>query len=280
MDEFELKKLRKKKRKKFIDKIVLAFIFVLLAVLSFSLYKIAIWYQDNKENQKENDKAIEVADISENNNGTNINEPKNKFDPYWDFIKYPLISVNFDELKNKNSDTIGWIFMRSSNINYPVVQTNNNNFYLNHGFNKKYNDAGWVYMDYRNNPENFGKNTIIYAHSRLDRSMFGTLRNVVKRSWFEDKDNHVIKFSTPKENTLWMVFSAYTINAESYYLKTDFVDDKDYGKWLETIKTRSKFDYNTEINSNDKIMTLSSCYTTDGIRVAVHAKLIKSEKRE
>ena len=280
MDELEIKKLRRRKRKKFIDKLILSLIFILLAVLSFSLYKIALWHEDNQANKKENDKAIAAANIKENNKGTSVNEPKNKFDPYWDFIKYPLISVDFDELLNMNSDTVGWIFMRNSNINYPVVQTNNNNFYLNHDYSKKYNDAGWVYMDYRNNPDSFDKNTIIYAHSRVDRSMFGTLRNAVKRSWFEDKDNHVIKFSTPKENTLWMVFSSYTINAESYYLKTDFTDDKDYAKWLEKIRNRSKFDYNTEVNSNDKILTLSSCYTADGIRVAVHAKLIKVQERE
>ena len=280
MDELEIKKIKKRKRKKFFDKIVLAFIFMLLAVLCFSLYKIALWYEDNKANRETNDNAIKVADIREgDNNSKNINEPKNKFDPYWDFIKYPLMSVNFDELKKMNSDTVGWIFMRSSNINYPVVQTTNNSFYLNHDFNKKYNDAGWVYMDYRNNPEDFDKNTIIYAHSRVDRSMFGHLRNAVKRSWFEDKENHVVRLSTPKENTLWMIFSAYTINAESYYLTTDFRDDQDFSKWLNKIKTRSKFDYNTEVNSNDKILTLSSCYTADGIRVAVHAKLIKSEER-
>ena len=280
MDEIEIKKIRKRKRKKIVNAFITALIFVLLAVFCFSSYKIVLWYQDNQKNKKDNETAISAANIKEGDtNAMNINPPNNKFDPYWDFIKYPLVSVDFNELLKMNDDTVGWIFMRSSNINYPVVQTNDNNFYLNHGYDKKYNDAGWVYMDYRNNPTDFDKNTIIYAHSRVDRSMFGTLRNAVKKSWFDDKENHVIRFSTPKENTLWMVFSTYTIGAESYYLKTDFKDDNDYKNWINKMKLRSKFNYGVEVDEKDKIMTLSSCYTADGIRVAVHAKLIKSELR-
>ena len=53
---------------------------------------------------------------------------------------------------------------KRNQINYPFVQTSDNDYYLNHSFNKKYNDAGWVFMDYRNNASNFDKNTILYAH--------------------------------------------------------------------------------------------------------------------
>ena len=80
-------------------------------------------------------------------------------------------------------------------------------------------------MDYRNNAVDFDKNTIIYGHSRYDMSMFGTLRNVVKKSWFDNKDNHLIKLSTPTENTMWQVFSTYKIKAEDYYLQTDFLTE-------------------------------------------------------
>ena len=81
---------------------------------------------------------------------------------------YDLVNVNFDELKKKNSDTVGWIKVDNTNINYPVVKCSNNDFYLNHGFDEKWNDAGWIFMDYRNNPVNFDKNTVIYGHSRID----------------------------------------------------------------------------------------------------------------
>lgn len=88
-----------------------------------------------------------------------------------------MINVNFDDLKKTNSDVIGWLKVNGININYPFVQGKDNNYYLTHGFNKSYNDAGWIFFDYRNNNTN-NKNTIIYAHSILDKTMFESLRNV------------------------------------------------------------------------------------------------------
>jgi len=276
----ENKSITKKKKKRKLKKKVYVIILLLLIIIwVFSVYKIINWHLDNKEVEKQSEKAQDTTEVIESTNGEKVNPPENKFDPYWDFINIPLVSVDFEKLIKENNDTVGWIFVDSSNINYPVVQTNDNKFYLNHGFDKQYNDAGWVFMDYRNNSKTFEKNTIIYAHSRIDRSLFGTLRNATKQEWFDNKDNHIIKFSTPTENTMWMVFSSYTIEAEGYYLKTDFANDNEYQMWLDEMLKRSKFNYNTEVTTNDQILTLSSCYTADGIRVAVHAKLIKKEVR-
>lgn len=269
-----MKNSKKRKKNIFLSIILI----ILLIIFGFSIYKIIIWYNDNKKVDQLEEEINEKVEITEVE-GEEINPPEDKFDPYWDFIKMPLINVNFSELVKQNKDTVGWIFVDNSNINYPVVQTTNNEYYLWHSFDKEYTDAGWIFMDYRNNSKNFGRNTIIYGHSRIDRSLFGTLRNATKEEWFNNKNNHIIKFSTPYENTMWMVFSSYTIEAEGYYLKTDFEDDSDYLKWLYDMKKRSKFDYGTGVNANDKVLTLSSCYTADGIRVAVHAKLIKVEKR-
>ena len=263
--------------KKWITNII---IIILTIVCIFCLYKIVLWYIDNKNTKDLNNELLSLTNITESNNGKKVNKPKSKFDPYWDYINYSLIDVDFSNLLKKNPDTVGWINMKSSNINYPVVQGNNNSFYLTHSFNKSYNDAGWVFMDYRNNPKDFDNNTVIYAHSRIDRSMFGTLRNATTKKWFNKKDNHIIRFSTPTENTLWLVFSSYNIDNETYYIKTDFNDSNDYLKWLNTMKNRSAFDYKTEVNENDKVLTLSSCYNSSGsIKTAIHAKLIKIEER-
>ncbi len=115
-----------------------------------------------------------------------------------------LIDVDFSKLKEKNSDTIAWIKVNGTNINYPIVKTTDNDYYLNHSFDKTYNDAGWIFMDYRNTLNN-DKNTIIYGHGRLDKTMFGTLRNILKSSWLNNTNNYVIKMSNDKENTLWQV---------------------------------------------------------------------------
>lgn len=273
------KPVQKKKQKKLKKWVYVVVLIILIIIWLTSLYKIINWHLDNKEVEKQTEELNETTEVQEIDEGEIVTPPKNQFDPYWDFIKMPLVSVDFEKLINENNDTVGWIFVDNSNINYPVVQTTDNKFYLTHDFNKEYNDAGWIYMDYRNNNEQFDKNTIIYGHSRLDKSLFGTLRNATTEEWFNNKDNHIIKFSTPYENTMWMVFSTYTIKAEGYYLKTDFENDSEYKIWLDEMEKRSKFNYNTEVTTDNQVLTLSSCYTTDGVRVVVHAKLIKKEVR-
>ncbi len=278
-------KKRIKKRIKNIKKITnfltIVAIFLFVVIIAISGYEILKWNDDNKKIEEQANEIIENTDISlveDNENTEIINEPEDEFDPYWDYIKIPLINVDFDSLLETNQDTVGWIQVSGTNINYPVVQAGNNDYYLDHAFDESWNDAGWIFMDYRNDPDNFDENTIIYGHSRYDKSMFGSLRNIVNNDWYQNKDNHIVKFSTSTENTLWQVFSVYTIEAESYYITTDFNDDS-FKTWLETMQDRSKFDFNTTVNTNDKILTLSSCYTSDGIRVVLHAKLIKREVR-
>lgn len=274
----------KKNKKRDIMYIVI--IIILTIMLGFSIYKIINWDKDNKKIKEQSNMLERISQITEviedENSNIEIIEQKEEIsneNPYWDFIKTPLISVNFDDLKKQNPDTVGWIKVNNTNINYPVVKCSNNEFYLNHAFDETWNDAGWIFMDYRNNAVDFDKNTIIYGHSRYDMSMFGTLRNVVKKSWFDNKDNHLIKLSTPTENTMWQVFSTYKIKAEDYYLQTDFLTDNEYQKWLNEMLNRSQFEYGLSVSTSDKVLTLSSCFDTKGTRVVLHAKLIKKEVR-
>ncbi len=219
-------------------------------------------------------------------NVTPVNPPKEEEkeeeqepNDYWDYMKIPLMSVNFNELLRKNKDTVGWLKLEGTNINYPVVQTDNNDYYLNHAFNGYKNYAGWVFMDYRNNAVDFDKNTIIYGHGRIDGTMFGSLKNIVKNNWYENTDNYVLKFSTPTENTLWQVFSVYTIEKESYYITTEFKTDDEYLEFINTLSNRSIYKFNATLNKDDKIITLSTCFQDNKHRVVLHAKMIKKEIR-
>ena len=275
-------KKKKRNKKNIISNIIVTIILIIcILVLCYSGYKIFNWQQDNIKIKELTEKTEELAnteEVPDNENTVKVNPPEDKKDPYWDFIKQDLLEVDFTKLEEQNPDTVGWIYVADTNINYPVVQTNNNDYYLTRDYDEKWNDAGWIFMDYRNNAKEFDKNTVIYGHSRLDKSMFGTLRNITKKSWFNNKNNHTIKFSTKYENTLWQVFSVYTIKAEDYYITTSFKDNE-YKTWLDTMKKRSIYNFNTSVTTDDKVMTLSSCYTTDGIRVVLHAKLIKEAKR-
>lgn len=275
-DKNNKKNQRKKKKNTTWIFVILFSIFI--SIIVFCLIKIFIWGKDNKDTSKViNDitNAVNVTLRDDDDNTELVNDTnEEETSDYWYYIKFPLIDVDITELKEKNSDTVGWINVNNTNINYPFVQTKDNSYYLNHSFDKKYNEAGWVFLDYRNSKNLNNKNTILYAHSRLDKTMFGSLSKVLKSSWYNNKDNHIIRLSTDTENTLWQIFSVYKIPEESYYITTNFNNNEEYNKFLNTIKQRSIHNFNTNLDTNDKILTLSTCYS-DTERTVVHAKLIK-----
>ena len=134
-----------------------------------------------------------------------------------------------------------------------------------------------MFLDYRNNNTN-NKNTIIYAHGRTDKTMFGALRNILNNNWLNNPNNYIIKISTEKENSLWQIFSAYHLPTTNDYLQTTFSGDTEYQIFLEMLKNRSSFNFNTNVSSNDNILTLSTCYNNSD-KMVVHAKLIKKENK-
>ncbi|MDL2327353.1 class B sortase [Ruminococcaceae bacterium OttesenSCG-928-A11] len=271
------KPIKKKRKKAFHRVFAIILICLSLALLATSTIFIVNWYIDNHRIDELKDEFSEVDEVS---GGEPINPPEDTTSDYWDFIKIPLINVDFNELLNRNSDTVSWINIKSTNINYPVVQTSDNDYYLTHAFDKSYNQAGWVFADYRNNMNVFDTNTIIYGHSRYDGTMFGSLKNVLSDSWYTNRDNRVIRLSTPYANTMWQVFSVYRIEPETYYLSTSFANNNSHQFFLDTITSRSHFNFNASPNINDKIITISTCANNlQNDRIVLHAKLIKAQNR-
>jgi sortase B len=272
------------------NKIILKIILIMcIGVILYNSYVLVNWFIDRNKLKKEVaeiDKILEIKEVTETENIVEINPPETPNDEestevndYWNYIKMPLIDVNIEDLKKVNSDTVGFLAVNGTNINYPVVQTTDNNYYLKHSFKKASSVAGWVFMDYRNNANNLGKNTIIYAHKMTDGTMFGTLKNILKSGWLNNKNNYIINLSTENKNTLWQVFSTYVTNDLSYYIKTEFKDDSEYNTWLQEMVRRSEYNFNTLVNEKSQILTLSTCYgpSADNRRIVMHAKLIKTD---
>ena len=276
--------MNKKKRKlKWKNIIIILIVTALIITLIISIFNIVKWKMDSNKTNEEITNIQEDIDVDEveDTENTEIIEPVEeppKENPYWDYINMNMINVDFNVLKRTNPDVVGWVKVNGTNINYPFVQANDNKYYLTHSFNKSYNAAGWVFLDYRNNNTN-NKNTIIYAHGRTDKTMFGTLRKVLNNGWLNNTDNFVIKISTETENSLWQIFSVYHIPTTSDYLQTDFDDDTEYQNFFDMIKNRSSHNFNTNVTSTDNILTLSTCYNNNE-KMVVHAKLIKKEVKQ
>lgn len=251
------------------------------SIIIYSSKSLINWGKDNQKIEKLNkeiEKITEITSIQEE--GELINPPEDTKSDYWYFVEQPFYNIDFTKLQQKNDDTIAFIHMPNTNINYPIVQTTNNEYYLTHAFDKTYNSAGWVYMDYENLLNFQSDNTVLYGHGRLDKTVFGSLKNALTKKWQENKENYIIWISTPNENMVYQIFSIYTIESEGYYIKTKFNTVQEKEQWINTMKSRNITKETPEVTVNDKILTLSTCLNNTGGRIVVQAKLIKIQKRQ
>lgn len=227
---------------------------ILLVILIYSGTKIFNWSKENMQNSSMA-QSINKAAVTKTNTGEN-----NKY------------TVDFNLLKRQNSDTVAWIKVNGTNIEYPIVKAKDNEYYLTHSFDKSSNSAGWIFADYKNKFDGTDKNIVIYGHNRKDKSMFGSLRNILSSEWQNNSENTEITFVSENENCIYKVFSVYQIEKENYYIKTNFNSSSEFEKFLETIKTRSVKDFETPVSSADSILTLSTCAANDDYRTVLHAK--------
>ena len=183
--------------------------------------------------------------------------------------------IDFKSLKEQNPDTIAYIKVNNTNIDYIVVKGKDNSYYLTHNFSKKYNVAGWIFADYHNKLDDTDKNIVIYGHDIKNGSMFGTLKKVLNKEWYENEDNRNIILVTETKTYYYEVFSTYAIEPELYYINTEF-NDNEFSEFIKKIKKRSIYDYGTEVSEDDQVLTLSSCLNDGTRRVVLHAKLVKT----
>lgn len=176
-------------------------------------------------------------------------------------------------LKTLNPDTVGYLRVKGTNIDYPVMQGADNDFYLSHDFNKNYLFAGSVFLDYRNDLSTLNKNNIIYAHAMNNGSMFGSLKNVLTNEWHQNKDNYIIELTTTEGIKKFEVISSYVIPVTNDYLYVNFDSDQKFIDFETKMINRSQYDYGAKPNKNDKLITLSTCMNHVN-RVVVHARLI------
>lgn len=180
---------------------------------------------------------------------------------------------SFSELININNDTKAWLKLNNTTINFPVVQGSDNEFYLNHDYNKENNANGWIFIDYRNNVEVLDRNTIIYGHNTKSNTMFATLRYALEESWYNNPTNQTIIFNTPNRQMNFKIFSVYVVDNTNDYLSVNFTDEE-FINFINLIKSRSIHNFNIDVGVNDKIITLSTCRDGGNKRLVVHAKLI------
>ena len=234
---------------------------LLVGILIFSGIKIYKWYKENNNNNKIIEKVSEAVIIKEDEP-----EENNKY------------VIDFEALKKQNSETVAWLKVNNTKIEYPVVKTKNNDYYLTHSFDKSENSAGWIFADYKNKFDGKDKNIVVYGHNRRDGSMFGSLKNILSSKWYNNEENQNVIFNINGQNYTYRVFSVYQREKEDYYIKTNFSSNNEYEKFLNTIKKRSVKDFKEDVSKDDTILTLSTCANNNMYRVVLHAKRIIEEE--
>ena len=173
-----------------------------------------------------------------------------------------------ENLSSINSDYQFWINVEGTNIDYPVVQGSDNDFYLNHDFNKNYLPAGSIFLDYRNDFET-DYNTVIYGHHMRNSTMFGQMEKFKKEDFFEK--NKTITLTSKDDIYEYEIFAIGVYDADFGYNTVNFNDEDDFNNFLDKILSKSMYSRNI-VNSSDKIITLSTCsYEYDNARTAIFA---------
>jgi len=254
---------------------------LIISIILFIGYKLLEKNNTNSIEKNINNITNKIDEITDNedfDNTETLEQTEDLEETEEQYISsyYKNYSKVYEELIKLNNDTVGWITINNTKINYPVVQTKDNNYYLNHAYDKTKNNIGWIFADYRNDMDSISQNTIIYGHSMVKSGlMFSTLEKVLDSKWYNNKNNLEISFSIKGKEINWKIFSIYTIETTTDYLYTDFNDEETYINFINMLKNRSIKNFNVEVKSTDKILTLSTCYKDDNHRVVVHAVMIK-----
>lgn len=236
-------------------RMIIKFLMIIFIIgIIYSTINIFVWYKENKENNLIKEELKEDIKITDDKSKPNYN-------------------IDFVSLKEKNKDTVAYLKVNNTKIDYVVVKGKDNAYYLKHNFKKEYNRSGWIFMDYHNKFDGTDKNIVIYGHNTRDGSMFGTLRKVITKEWYTNLDNQYITLVSEDGEKKYQVFSTYSIKVEDYYINTKFKDNNEFDKFVNTLKNRSVYNYHVNVSGSDSILTLSTCTGSGTKRMVLHAKL-------
>ena len=207
---------------------------ILIIIMIVSLINICIWLFENNQTKEIVTKAKKYID------------DKNTINP---------------EIKTINKDIIGWLIVDDTNINYPIVQTDNNEYYLNHNLDKEYSSTGWIFMDSKNKLDD--QNLIIYGHHRRDGSMFGSIDNLLKNT-----KGGKITLIIDNETINYSIFSIYKADTKYDYRETNY---NNFDKKILEFKEKSLYNFDVDLNNKAQIITLSTCDNDNIKRIVVQA---------
>ncbi len=240
----------------------------LAVVFGVSAWSVVGWVNNNK--------SIEVQTVVAKEQAKPTPKPVQVVDTE---PVYPFMDVDFTKVKKQNPDVAGWLRVGAVDLDIPIVQTTDNEYYLSHDLDKKPNRLGWVFADSRSGLESLGTNTVLYGHNAANRSMFGSLKGLLNTTEDTKQENQIIQFTTPTTQYVFEIFSVYVTDYEDWhYVKPVFTSEGQREEFVDRAVTKNSISAfsRTDISTMDKFLTFSTCYGPAGTtkRLVVQAKLV------
>lgn len=184
-----------------------------------------------------------------------------------------MAQVNHERLAGMNGDYHCWIYAPDTQIDYPVVEGKDNDYYLKRLFNGEQNPAGTLFIDYRNRPDFQDPNTLIYGHHMRNDSMFGSLTDYTQQAYFEG--HPVMLVMTPGEVFLLEIFSGYNTSAKDHCYDIAIGDEEDMAAFVAEAVRKSEFASGVQVGPTDRLVTLSTCsYVFEDARFVLMGRIV------
>lgn len=211
--------------------------------------------------------SVNIDDTVEDN-GADMAE----LDPATENTPQHIMSVDFAPLKEINTEIVAWLFAEGTLIDYPVLHTNNNSYYLNHLYTGETNKSGSLFLDYRNTGLFTERNTVIYGHYMTNDTMFGSLKLYKEQDFYDEYPT--MQLYTPDGDYLIELICGTVEDGNYEFVQFEFVDEDAFIEYIDAQRGRSTFQSDVELSPGDRIVSLCTCsYEWNNARYMIIGKL-------
>lgn len=256
-----------KKREETLNRngILIALEIIFVMIFLYAAFHLYLIYRDYHRAAEEYETLAEQVIVEipvENPKNDNSDKKEESISDLSYDYEVPIYQTDLEALKVQNPDTVGWIILPDSNINYPIVKSKDNTEYLTTTFEGQNSSSGAIFMD-MNCADDFSfENTIIYGHNMKNGSMFRALNDMTDKEYF--LKHHIFCIDTGSGFENYEVISCYeTVNTDLSSWQISFESKEDYESWLQSIASRCSYDC-ADYDVNKNTITLSTCRGQSG----------------
>ncbi len=261
--------MQKNKHLKNSKKIKILLLIVLTTIVVLGVTYMSYYLYNNYKTRKDNTEILGNVKINE----TDITGTKTER------------MLQLEELQKENEEIIGWLEIEGTNINYPVLQASDNDYYLTHNYKKEKSSTGSIFLDKDFDLINGSSNYLIYGHRSKSGLMFEDLMKYAKQDFY--KEHTKVKFTTNKDDSLYEILAVFYSrvyyksekNVFRYYYFVNANNEQEYNDFVNNAKKVSLYDTGVTANYGEQLLTLSTCeYSQEDGRFAIVCKKVENEQ--